>query len=215
MVKVPALKKNSNLPNNPFYYEDQALQNGFDFIIGVDEAGRGPLAGPVVASAIILKTRRFVAKIDDSKKISSKEREIAFDEIWQNAYVGIGIINETVIDTVNILTATFLAMQQAIQQVVDRLPVQRKTFLLVDGNRFRTELPYSYQTIVAGDSLSFSIACASIVAKVMRDRILNMYDRVFPGYGFKNHKGYPTESHRKAIKQLGHCPIHRRTFRVS
>ena len=204
-----------------FRFENLARRKGFRLIIGIDEAGRGPLAGPVVASAVCLKKRNFRSKICDSKKINSRQREEAFEEILQNAYVGVGMMNESVIDTENILKATFLAMAQAVRQLIERFPaseIEQGNFrndvcLLVDGNSFKTDLPYAYQTIIGGDDLSASIACASIVAKVTRDRILNIYDRVFPQYGFKQHKGYPTQAHRAAIQTHGLSLIHRKTFR--
>lgn len=204
-----------------FRFENQARRKGFRLIIGIDEAGRGPLAGPVVASAICLKKRKFRSKICDSKKINSRQREEAFHEILQNAHVGVGIMNEAIIDTENILRATFHAMAQAVYRLIMRLPVDeahrkdlnRDVCLLVDGNSFKTDLPYFYRTIIGGDDLSASIACASIVAKVTRDRILNVYDRVFPQYGFRQHKGYPTKAHRAAIQIHGLSIIHRKTFR--
>ena len=204
-----------------FRFENLARRKGFRLIIGIDEAGRGPLAGPVVASAVCLKKRNFRSKICDSKKINPRQREKAFYEILENAYVGVSIMSESIIDTENILKATFHAMTQAVHRLIERLPadeiqqrdLNRDVCLLVDGNSFKTNLPYSYQTIVGGDDLSISIACASIVAKVTRDRILNIYDRVFPQYGFKQHKGYPTKAHRAAIQTHGLSIIHRKTFR--
>ncbi len=205
-----------------FHFENQASQRGFHLVIGIDEAGRGPLAGPVVACAVSLKKKKFQNKICDSKKISAAKREKAFHEIWENAYVGIGIMNEAVIDAENILEATFHAMNVAVNRLIMKLPSRetsqenfdKQVCLLVDGNLFRTNLPYFYQTIIKGDDLSTSIACASIVAKVTRDRILNIYDRIFPQYGFKNHKGYATFEHREAIKRNGLSPIHRKTFHL-
>lgn len=202
------------------YYENKAKKEGFFIIIGIDEAGRGPLAGPVVAAAVSLKQRKFRNKIDDSKKMTACQREKAFVEIFDNAHVGIGIINEAAIDTVNILQATYRAMERAVVHLISRLPKSKtaaKNFsnsicLLIDGNSFRSDLPYAYRTIVKGDGLSLSIACASIIAKVTRDRILNTYDRIFPDYGFKQHKGYPTLAHRLAISKYGVSPIHRKSF---
>ena len=201
-------------------FEKKAEDLGFRFIIGIDEAGRGPLAGPVVASAVALKKTTFKNKIRDSKKISSEEREDAFHEIFENAYVGIGVACETVIDSHNILNATFYAMTQAVGRLIERLPAEdpgsecrdKQIHLLIDGNLFRSDLPYSYQTIIKGDDLSLSVACASIVAKVTRDRMLRAYDQIFPQYGFKQHKGYPTPEHKAAIKEHGLSMIHRRTF---
>jgi len=202
------------------YYENQAKKKGFRFIIGVDEAGCGPLAGPVVASAVLLKSRKFQNRIDDSKKITARQREKAFHEIFQNAYVGTSVVNEAVIDSQNILKARFLAMNWAVERLIAQLSKTHtqdgfsgQVCLLIDGNSFRTDLPYSYQTIIRGDNRSLSIACASIIAKVIRDRVLYIYDKVFPQYGFRQHKGYPTRAHREAILKNGFSPIHRKTFR--
>jgi len=195
------------------YYERYFKKKGFDFVIGVDEAGRGPLAGPVVAGAAFLKKDRFRNRIDDSKKLTSLQREKAYLEIIDNSVFGIGIINETIIDTVNILEATRLAMEEAIQSLVSKLnPSKNKRIhILVDGNvKIRAAFPYT--NITRGDSLSKSIACGSILAKVTRDRIMSIYDRVFPGYGFIKHKGYPTKAHKEAIRRLGPSLIHRRSF---
>ena len=200
-------------------FEKKALQKGFELVIGIDEAGRGPLAGPVVASAVSLRTFRFKTRISDSKKLSPRQREEAFHEIFDQAYVGVGIISEAVIDEINILEATFVAMNNAVRQLVLRYSAVHKknisaghVHLLVDGNRFKSDLPYSYQTVVDGDESILSIACASIVAKVTRDRILRTYDQIFPAYGFKEHKGYPTAQHKEVLKRLGPTLIHRRSF---
>ena len=203
-----------------FRYETQAREKGLRFILGVDEAGRGPLAGPVVAAAVYLRQFDFKNPINDSKKMSAKAREAAFYEIFEKAYVGIGIIGEKAIDIVNILNASHLAMEMAIKELIRSMPkgiVSDKTFcqqvvLLIDGNIFRTQLPYRYQAIIGGDGKSLSIACASIIAKVYRDRILNVYDKIFPQYGFSKHKGYPTQAHRMAVKKYGSLIIHRKTF---
>ncbi len=196
-------------------FEKKAKAQGFHLIIGIDEAGRGPLAGPVVAAAVLLRKSQFSSPINDSKKLSPKNRERAFHEIQKKAYVGVGIMSETVIDRCNILQSTFLAMQRAVEQLMSRIPEPvnaNQVCLLVDGNRFKSSLPYAYQTIIQGDQKVLSIMCASIVAKVTRDRILNIYDRIFPHYGFKRHKGYPTEEHRRILSQRGPCDIHRKTF---
>ena len=204
-------------------YENEMKAKGFNLVIGVDEAGRGPLAGPVVAAAVALKGDQFNSTIRDSKKISSKQREEAFNEIYENAYVGVGIISETVIDRGNILDATFLAMTNAVENLIGQFSADvgrdgtfyHDIILLIDGNLFRSELPYTYKTIVRGDRSILSIACASIIAKVTRDRILNVYDQIFPEYGFKRHKGYPTLQHKQAIETYGLSLIHRRTFKHS
>lgn len=202
------------------HFETQARDKGLRFILGVDEAGRGPLAGPVVAAAVCLRYSDFKNPINDSKKMSAKAREGAFHEIFEKAYVGIGMIGENAIDIVNILNASHLAMEMAVKELVLHMPreiVTHEAFphqvvLLIDGNIFRTQLPYQYRTIIGGDGRSLSIACASIIAKVYRDRILCVYDKIFPQYGFAKHKGYPTKDHRSAIKKLGACAIHRRSF---
>jgi len=202
------------------HYETQALNKGLRFVLGVDEAGRGPLAGPVVAAAVCLRQSDFKNTINDSKKMSAKARESAFFEIFEKAYVGIGIMNEKTIDIVNILNASHMAMDMAIKDLIHRMPqetVLEKSFfkevvLLIDGNIFRSKLPYQYQAIVGGDGKSLSIACASIIAKVYRDRVLDMYDKILPQYGFAQHKGYPTKDHRLAIKEHGSSIIHRKSF---
>jgi len=205
---------------NMLTYEDRARQEGYCLVCGVDEAGRGPLAGPVVAAAVLLREYQFDNRIADSKKLSPTQREKAFLEIYDKACVGVGIINEKVIDEQNILRATFHAMTHAVLQLISRFPPEVKkstswrkdVCLLVDGDRFKTDLPYAFRTIIKGDNLSLSIAAASIVAKVTRDRILSVYDQIYPEYGFCQHKGYGTEIHRTAITKHGPSPIHRRTF---
>ncbi len=203
-------------------HEQQARREGFDYIIGVDEAGRGPLAGPVVAAAVFLKEESFQSTIRDSKKISTLQREKAFQEIQQKAYVGVGVVSEEVIDRYNILQATYQAMALAVLESLRQIfpqegyyHRQHKICLLVDGNSFKANLPFSHKTIIGGDDLSLSIACASIVAKVTRDCILTEYDKIFPEYGFGKHKGYPTIEHKLAIKKYGLSQIHRKTFNAA
>ena len=204
-----------------FEFEDKALKDGHGLVIGIDEAGRAPLAGPVVAAAVALKSRQFQSVIRDSKKLSESQREKAFVEIFEKTYVGIGIMNESVIDEINILQATFLAMRNAVQQLIFQFPVSQreqkgfsdKVCLLVDGNIFKSELPYKYKTIIQGDDKVYSIACASIVAKVSRDRMLKSYHQLFPQYEFNRHKGYPTLKHKMVLRQLGPTFIHRKSFR--
>jgi ribonuclease HII len=200
-------------------HETEAKNNGFRFILGVDEAGRGPLAGPVVAAAVCLKEFNFTCLIDDSKKMTAVAREEAFHQILDKGFIGIGFISEAGIDEINILNATFLAMEMAVHRLIYQIEKQEKpkalrkqVKILVDGNIFRTQLPYKYKTIIGGDGASLSIACASIVAKTYRDRMMVQYDRIFPQYGFKDHKGYATEFHRSAIAQYGPSRIHRRSF---
>lgn len=200
--------------------EDETRKAGFNLVIGVDEVGRGPLAGPVVAAAVSLRKSGFSVPIRDSKKLTPLQREEAFYEIYQRACVGIGMISESVIDQTDILQATFFAMHNAVVNLIARLPAattNRKNFtktvcLLIDGNCFRSDLPYHSRTIIKGDERVLSIMCASIVAKVTRDRVLNIYHRIYPEYGFSRHKGYATLEHKHAIRRLGPSLIQRRTF---
>lgn len=201
------------------HYETEAKTEGFRFILGVDEAGRGPLAGPVVAAAVCLKNFDFTCRIDDSKKLCPSDRQKAFHEIFERSFVGIGIISEVGIDQINILNASFLAMEIAVKRLISQINketqsqiLKEQVKILVDGNAFKTNLPYTYQTIVGGDAKSLSIASASIIAKTYRDRMMGQYDRIFPQYGFKIHKGYPTASHKMALAQYGPSMIHRKTF---
>jgi len=202
------------------HIEDRLRADGYEILIGIDEAGRGPLAGPVVASAVALQAHNFESKIKDSKKLTEKEREKAFEEIYHHAYVGIGIVSEAAIDHLNILNATFHAMNTAVKQLIPQIPqnirevkdFSKKVCLLVDGNRFKSDVPYPCRTVIGGDNLVLSISCASIIAKVTRDRILLAYDQIFPAYGFKSHKGYPTVKHKAAIRDHGPSAIQRMSF---
>lgn len=202
--------------------EQQCRLEGFEFIVGVDEAGRGPLAGPVVAAAVILKDQpKFEHKITDSKKLSHAQRLKAFFEIQEKTFFGVGIVDEKIIDHINILQATFLAMNKAVKNLIEKIPQEQQTHpefnkkvcLLIDGNRFKTDVPYAFKPIVKGDALSLSIAAASILAKVTRDQMMEVYDKQFPQYGFAKHKGYPTAAHKHALHQHGPSAIHRRSFK--
>ena len=188
-------------------HEKNLNSSGYSSIAGIDEAGRGPLAGPVVAGAVIIKNIKFKARIDDSKKLTAKRREVAYCEILEKAIVGIGIIDEKTIDKINIYQATKKAMQMAISRL--EIPPD---YCLVDGNmKIATKCPL--KCIVGGDSKSLSIAAASIVAKVTRDKIMVEYDKLYPQYGFAKHKGYGTREHMAAIRSHGASPIHRNSFR--
>ena len=197
-----------------FYYERQAKKRGFSFVVGVDEAGRGPLAGPVVAGAVCLTSQRFHNRVDDSKQLTPGQRQKAFFEIYRNAAVGVGIMSERVIDRLNIAVASRLAMEQAVANlfyVLKKTVPPESVCLLIDGI-MPLELPYASKTIVGGDAKSLSIACASIIAKVIRDRIMCTYHKVYPHYHFHRHKGYGTREHFQAIRTHGFCPIHRMSF---
>ncbi|MGN1319678.1 MAG: ribonuclease HII [Acutalibacteraceae bacterium] len=191
-----------------FSYENQAVKNGYKLVCGVDEAGRGPLAGPVCAAAVILPFDCEIEGLNDSKKISEKKREALYDVIIEKAIafsVAYGTLQE--IEEYNILEATYIAMNRAI----DGLEI-KPDYALIDGNRTPKGIKIPCQTIVKGDSKSCSISAASILAKVTRDRLMLEYDKKYPQYLFAKHKGYGTKAHYDAIKQHGVCEIHRLSF---
>ena len=194
-------------PLSPLHFERQAQARGYSFVAGIDEAGRGPLAGPVVAAAVILPETFDLPGLTDSKKLSEKARERLYPLIRAQALaVGIGVARPAEIDRINILQATLRSMQRA----VGRLNIY-PDFLLIDGN-VPVPLSLPQQTLVRGDSRSLSIAAASVVAKVVRDRIMVSLDRLHPGYGLAGHKGYGSAAHLAAIAALGPSPCHRRSF---
>jgi len=183
---------------------------GYQLVAGIDEAGRGPLAGPVVASAVILDNNKPIYGLDDSKKLSEKKREELYKEIMEDAIaVGIGIINNNIIDEVNILQATFKAMKIAINDL-SKTP----DYILVDGNMKIPNIKHRQDCIVDGDCFINSIAAASIIAKVTRDRIIDDYHNEYPHYGFNRNKGYGTSEHIQALKEHGTTPIHRFSFSI-
>lgn len=189
-------------------FEHQCYDEGFEIVCGVDEAGRGPLAGPVCAAAVILPAGAVIEGLDDSKKLTEKKRERLYDIIKQTAVaysVAYGTLEE--IETVNILEATYLAMNRAIEGLN-----VKPDFALIDGNRVPRGIKIPCETIVKGDSKSMSVAAASVLAKVTRDRLMLEYDKKYPEYNFKKHKGYGTKEHTELIKQYGPCEIHRLSF---
>ncbi len=193
---------------SPLLFEKQAQKSGFLQVAGVDEAGRGPLAGPVVAAAIILPEVFDLPGLTDSKKLTPKKRDSLFYLIRSQAVaIGVGIVTAEEIDQINILQATLRAMSLAVQ----RLKVSAD-FILVDGVT-PIPLPIAQKTLVKGDSRSLSVAAASIIAKVLRDRLMVAYDRRYPGYGFARHKGYGSAEHMAAVARLGPSPLHRKSFR--
>ena len=190
-----------------YVYEHEAWARGHEIVAGVDEAGRGPLAGPVSVAAVILPHDLCLPKLNDSKKLSAKVREELFDEIQEKAIaVGTALIDAQTIDRVNIYQATINGMYEAIfslqpepqEVLIDAVPLEN--------------LPMASQSIIKGDAKSASIAAASIIAKVTRDRLMDEYDKIYPEYGFAQHKGYGTAQHIEALKKYGPCPIHRRSF---
>ena len=187
--------------------EDRCYGSGIQVICGVDEAGRGPLAGPVCAAAVILPKHLEIPGLTDSKKLSDKKRRELFPLIQEQAVAyGIGFASEQEIDEINILQATFLAMKRALAQLNGQAD-----FALIDGNR-ETDFGLPVKTVVKGDSLSANIAAASVLAKVTRDNIMTEMANQYPEYGFEIHKGYGTKAHYEALRTYGPCPIHRKTF---
>jgi ribonuclease HII len=191
-------------------FEKELWQRGIRHIAGVDEAGRGPLAGPVVAAAVIIPEEVTIDGIDDSKKLSAARREKLYDRISHDALtIGISVISHTIIDEVNILQATLRAMAEAVSKLS---PAAQH--VLVDGTHYQKGSLLPYTTIIDGDAKCFSIAAASIIAKVTRDKLMIQFDQQYPQYGFAKHKGYGTNDHLMAIRKYGPCELHRRSFRM-
>ena len=191
-----------------FEFESKASHQGFKNIAGIDEAGRGPLAGPVVAAAVIFPSKVNIPGLNDSKKLSANKREELFPKIQEiSVAFGLAVVDQKVIDKINILQAARLAMKQA----VETLKIT-PGLLLIDGNQ-KIDSTLNQWIIVKGDSRSLSIAAASVLAKVTRDRIMDGYHKLYPQYEFNRHKGYGTRLHRNLIQEHGPCPIHRSTFK--
>lgn len=190
--------------------EEEIYNNNsnISYICGIDEAGRGPLAGPVVVASVIMPRDSAIEGVNDSKKVSEKKREELYDKIIEEAIsYGVGIIDHEQIDELNILNATKLGLTTSLQEL-DTKP----NLILVDALNKIDTLGIPYKSIIKGDALCYSISCASIIAKVTRDRIMRQWDEIYPMYGFEKHKGYGTAFHIQAIKEYGLCPIHRRSF---
>lgn len=190
-------------------FERACLQKGYKRIAGIDEAGRGALAGPVVAAAVILPVGCQIDGLKDSKQLTAKQRSLLLDEIHGVAIsVGVSSVDNRLIEELNILQAALLAMKQAVEQLTPK-----PDYLLVDGSKLpKTNIPG--QAIPKGDNLSLSIAAASVIAKTTRDRLMIEFHQTYPNYGFEQHKGYPTAQHRQAIAQCGASAIHRNTFKL-
>lgn len=208
-----------------FSTEQKYIKSGYDFVIGVDEAGRGPLAGPVVAAALFLspdfnfhtaENQKKFLKIKDSKKITPKGREKLFEFLTTNTNIkyGIGIIDEKIIDQKNVLQATFIAMEKAIEDLSNKEPKinMRNSIVLIDGRDILENVDLNQKSIIGGDGKVWSIAAASIIAKVTRDKLMQKYHEKYPQYCFDKHKGYGTKLHFEMIKKYGPCEIHRKTF---
>lgn len=188
--------------------DEEFFKKGVKYVAGIDEAGRGPLAGPVVVACVIMPEDSMIEGVNDSKKISEKKREALYDKILEEAICyGVGIISQEEIDELNILRATKKGLTTALTQMETKPNV-----ILVDALTGIDTLGIPYKSIIKGDANSYSIAAASIIAKVTRDRIMREWDKVYPEYGFAGHKGYGTAKHIAAIKEYGLCPLHRRSF---
>ncbi len=188
--------------------EQEIYNEGKELICGIDEAGRGPLAGPVVVAAVIMPKDSMIEGVNDSKKVSEKKREILYEKIIDEAIsYGVGIIDQKEIDRINILNATKEGLTMAVQEL-NPMP----DLIIVDALNKIDTLGIPYKSIIKGDAKCYSIAAASIIAKVTRDRIMRQWDEVYPQYGFSKHKGYGTSEHIKAIKEYGLCPLHRLSF---
>ena len=201
-----------NLPDT-FALERALYDQGFTRVAGVDEAGRGPLAGPVVAGCVIFDPSQDTSIFFDSKTLSARKREQLYAQLLESpACVGVGITDAREIERINILQASLLAMQRAVEDAESQAGSSRVDFLLVDG-KFKVPLTLAQLPLVKGESKSASIAAASIVAKVTRDRLMQQAHERYPVYGFNRHQGYPTKAHREALRLHGPCELHRRTFR--
>ena len=188
--------------------DKEFFEKGVKYIAGIDEAGRGPLAGPVVVACVVLPENSMIEGVNDSKKVSEAKREKLYDTIIQEAIsYGVGIIYQDEIDEINILQATKKGVTEAIKQME-----VKPNIIMVDALNGIDTMGIPYKSIIKGDAKCYSIAAASIIAKVTRDRIMREWDKVYPEYGFASHKGYGTAKHIAAIKEFGTCPIHRKTF---
>ncbi len=203
-IKEKELERLTNLKS----MEKELYEKGFEYICGIDEAGRGPLAGPVVVAGVIMPKDSMIEGVNDSKKVSEKKREKLYDVILEEAIsYSVAIIGQDVIDEINILNAT----KDGVTKVVEGLDV-KPNLILVDALTHINTKGIPYDSIIKGDAKCYNISCASIIAKVTRDRIMREWDEIYPQYGFINHKGYGTAKHIQALKEYGPCPIHRKTF---
>jgi ribonuclease HII len=207
-TQLPLFSSENPVKTDLWAYENRARASGYRAIAGIDEAGRGPLAGPVVSAAVVLPAVLDAGDITDSKKLTPKKRRRLYDRIYAHAVsIGIGIVDAAHIDRINILQASLLSMAISVKNLTPQ-----PDYLLIDG-KFTIISPLPQEAVIRGDSLSLSIAAASIVAKETRDRLMERYHQDYPEFGFSRHKGYPTRAHREAIRQFGHSPIHRLSFK--
>ena len=189
-------------------YENDLRNKGYKYICGIDEAGRGPLAGPVVVASVIMPENSMIEGVNDSKKVSEKKREKLYDLILEEAIsYGVGIIGQDEIDEINILNATKKGLTTSLKELTSK-----PDLIIVDALTHIDTLGIPYESIIKGDAKCYSISAASIIAKVTRDRIMREWDKIYPQYGFAQHKGYGTSAHINALKEYGPCPLHRRSF---
>lgn len=208
MRKISSEKLEQELARLERMKEYERKYEGYSIVCGIDEAGRGPLAGPVVAAAAVLPKDATILWLNDSKKLSEKRREELFQEIQEKAVTyGVGVVSPAVIDEINILQATYEAMRQAMSALSSEPDILLNDAVIIPGIDEKKQVK-----IIKGDAKSVSIAAASILAKVTRDRMMGEYDKLYPEYGFAQHKGYGTRAHMDAIREFGVCPIHRRSF---
>lgn len=208
MRKISSEKLEQELARLERMKEYERKYEGYSIVCGIDEAGRGPLAGPVVAAAAVLPKDATILWLNDSKKLSEKRREELFQEIQEKAVTyGVGVVSPAVIDEINILQATYEAMRQAVSVLSSEPDILLNDAVIIPGIDEKKQVK-----IIKGDAKSVSIAAASILAKVTRDRMMGEYDKLYPEYGFAQHKGYGTKAHMDAIREFGVCPIHRRSF---
>ena len=193
-------------------YELNLRKEGYQLICGADEAGRGPLAGPVAVGVVVMKEESMLEWVNDSKKVTERRRELLYDKIIDDSLSwSVSLISQQEIDELNILEATKKGLTIAIKDVIDKLG-KKPEILLVDALKEIDTCGITYQSIIKGDANCYSISCASILAKVTRDRIMREWDEIYPQYGFAKNKGYGTAAHISAIKEYGPCPLHRKTF---
>ena len=198
--------------NNLKKFEMNLYNEGYKFICGIDEAGRGPLAGPVSVGAVVMKPDSKLEWVNDSKKVTEKRREILYDRIIEDSLAwSVQLIDQQEIDEINILEATKKGLHLALEDIINQLK-QKPEIILVDALREIDTFNIPYQSIIKGDATCYAISCASILAKVTRDRVMKEWDEVYPMYGFEKNKGYGTAMHIQAIKEYGPCPLHRKTF---
>ena len=193
-------------------YEEKLHNEGYNLIIGIDEAGRGPLAGPVSVGAVIMKPKSNLEWVNDSKKVTERRREILYDKIIEDSIVwDVEIITQSEIDEYNILESTKIGLNRCVKSIINKLG-KVPDLVLVDALKDIDTCDIPYESIIKGDATCYSISCASILAKVTRDRLMREYDEIYPQYGFAKNKGYGTKAHIEAIKEYGPCSLHRKTF---